>query len=406
MFDLKNTTLSFRFLRWIIPLLTLSFLLFGVTGFFVTRDSLVRFSRRSSSLLTDQTKVALVNWLQDQIYLAQTIAADPKIVNAALNPTDEQARAEAHSYLQQLHDRYKYYENMPIAIRLPPGRTYSFNVNGEPRVIKNGTFFLDTVQGRTLGKCGPDFSYIKSVFEGAPYYISEVYPSILRGNPLFVVAAPVKHDGQVIGVSVLGVRMDYFTDLFIDPAKIGETGYLMMFDETGKVIANPEKKLILNATESKKIGNITERILQGADPSFFESYEGVENLYVASRLGKNSFTAGPILMRHDWYIVSVQPVSEIVKTSRTQAYLFLVFSVLLSAIVAVVLYRHTQRTIARPILDLTRAAAAVSMGEELDTPLTSTSQDEVGELTKSIDRLRQSMRAALKRLSSKADDHH
>jgi HAMP domain-containing protein len=38
------------------------------------------------------------------------------------------------------------------------------------------------------------------------------------------------------------------------------------------------------------------------------------------------------------------------------------------------------------------------MGEELDTPLTSTSDDEVGELTKSVDRLRQSMRAALKRL--------
>ncbi len=395
---LKNTTLSFRFLRWIIPLLTLSFLLFGVTGFFVSRDSLVRFSKRSSSLLTDQTKVALVNWMQDQIYLAQTIAADPKIVSAVLNPTDEQARAEAHSYLQQLHDRYKYYENMPIAIRLPPNRTYTFNVNGEPRVIKNGTFFIDTVQGRTLGKCGPDFSYIKSVFEGAPYYISEVYPSILRGNPLFVVSAPIKSDGQVIGVALFGVRMDYFTNLFIDPAKIGETGYLMMFDETGKVIAHPDKKLILNQNESKKIGNITERILHGTDPSFFDSSDGVENLYVVAQLAKNSFTAGAILMRHDWYIVSVQPVSEIVKTSRTQAYLFLLFSVLLSAIVAIVLYKHTQKTIARPLADLTRSAAAVSMGEELDTPLTSTRRDEVGQLTKSIDRLRQSMRAALKRI--------
>jgi HAMP domain-containing protein len=286
------------------------------------------------------------------------------------------------------------------------------NVNGEQRVIKNGTFLLDTVQGRTLGKCGPDFSYIKSIFEGAPYYISEVYPSILRGNPLFVVSAPIKHDGQVIGVALFGVRMDYFTNLFIDPAKVGETGYLMMFDETGKVIAHPDKKLILNDAESKRIGYITESVLHGKDSSFFDTYEGVEKLYVVSRLAKGSFgqtgpaTSGASFMRHDWYIVSAQPVSEIVKTSRTQAYLYLLFSVLLSAIVAVVLYRHTQRTIARPILDLTRAAAAVSMGEELDTPLTSTSQDEVGELTKSIDRLRQSMRAALKRLSSKADDHN
>ncbi len=404
MFDQLKDTLSFRFLRWMIPLLTVSFLLFGVTGFFATRDSLVQFSKRSSSLLTDQTKVALVNWLQDQVYLAQTIAANPKIVAAVLNPADEQLRADAHSYLQQLHDRYKYYENMPIAIRLPPGRTFSVNVNGEPRVIKNGTFFLDTVQGRTLGKCGPDFSYVKSVFEGAPYFISEVYPSILRGNPLFVVSAPVKSDGQVIGVALFGVRMDYFTDLFIDPAKVGETGYLMMFDETGKVIANPDKKLILNETESKKIGNITERILRGADSAFFDNYEGVENLYVVSRLAKSSFAqpasaAGASnLMRHDWYIVSAQPVSEIAKSSRTQAYLFLLFSVILSAIVAVALFKHTEKIITRPLGDLTRSAVAVSLGEELDVALTSVSEDEVGELTKSIDRLRQSMKAALKRL--------
>jgi len=413
--DLRRTTLSYRFLRWIVPLLALSVLFFGVTGFFVTRGSLVEYSRGSSSLLTEQTKVALVNWLQDQIYLAQTIAAEPKIVAATLNPTDEQLRADAHTYLQQIHNRYRYYENMPIAIRLPAGRTFSLKVDGEPRTIKNGTFFLDTVQGRTLGKCGPDFSYIKSIFEGAPFYVSEVYPSILRGNPLFVVSAPIRHDGQVIGVALFGVRMDYFTDLLIDPAKVGETGYLMMFDETGKVIAHPDKKLILNQAASKKIAAITGKVLQGATSSFFDTYDGVEKLYVVSRIAKDTFTgdealtvsrltkttigASQPLMRHDWFIVSAEPVSEIVKTSRTQAYLFLLFSVILSVVVAFALYAYTQRTIVRPLTELTRAATAVSTGEGLDTPLKSESQDEVGELTKAIDRLRQSMRAALKRLT-------
>jgi methyl-accepting chemotaxis protein len=47
---------------------------------------------------------------------------------------------------------------------------------------------------------------------------------------------------------------------------------------------------------------------------------------------------------------------------------------------------------------LAKAADAVSMGEELDTPVAIGSQDEVGELAKAIDRLRSSMRSALKRL--------
>ncbi len=52
----------------------------------------------------------------------------------------------------------------------------------------------------------------------------------------------------------------------------------------------------------------------------------------------------------------------------------------------------------RRLAGLAEAADAVSMGKELDTPLTIESQDEVAELAKSIDRLRQSMREALRRL--------
>ena len=49
---------------------------------------------------------------------------------------------------------------------------------------------------------------------------------------------------------------------------------------------------------------------------------------------------------------------------------------------------------------LTRSAESVSMGEALDVPLEVDSEDEVGELTHAIDRLRVSMREALKRLAA------
>jgi methyl-accepting chemotaxis protein len=66
---------------------------------------------------------------------------------------------------------------------------------------------------------------------------------------------------------------------------------------------------------------------------------------------------------------------------------------------ALAVWYATGRLLTR-VSDLSRSADAVSMGEELDKPLTSASQDEVGELTKSVDRLRQSMRAALQRLKA------
>lgn len=52
----------------------------------------------------------------------------------------------------------------------------------------------------------------------------------------------------------------------------------------------------------------------------------------------------------------------------------------------------------RPIVTLTAVAEQISLGEELDTPIKSESGDEIGLLTKAIDRLRVSMKAAMSRL--------
>ncbi|GAO01163.1 methyl-accepting chemotaxis protein [Anaeromyxobacter sp. PSR-1] len=394
-----QTSLSFRFLRWIIPLVTVSFVAFGVAGFFVTRASLVSFSQQSSTLLTDQTRVALVNWIHDQIYLAQSIAANPKVVHACLNPTDDKARAEARAYLQGIHDRYQYYENVPVGIRLPEGQSLTIDYEGQQKVVRNGGFFLDTVQGRTLGKASLDLNYVRAMFDGAPYYVSHVYPSLLRGNPLFVVAAPVKSDGRVIGYALVAPRMDYFTDLFLDKVKIGDSGYLMMFDENRQVVAHPDKRLILNDKEKEKVAQLTHRILDGADQSFFETYEDVEKLYVVSRLTKNTFdppgaAAGSAhLMANDWYIVSGQPKSEIVRASTTQVYSYLGFSILLSVFLGALLYRHTTRTITQPLLELTRAAGEIVRSGDLTQKIDAHSNDEIGELSRTfnqmVDRLRE-----------------
>jgi HAMP domain-containing protein len=52
----------------------------------------------------------------------------------------------------------------------------------------------------------------------------------------------------------------------------------------------------------------------------------------------------------------------------------------------------------KPVTALTEAAERISLGEGLDAPLKTTSTDEVGHLTKAVDRLRVSMKAAMSRL--------
>jgi len=52
----------------------------------------------------------------------------------------------------------------------------------------------------------------------------------------------------------------------------------------------------------------------------------------------------------------------------------------------------------KPVQALTEAARRISVGEDLDTPIKSDEVDEIGKLTKGIDRLRLSMKAAMSRL--------
>ena len=52
----------------------------------------------------------------------------------------------------------------------------------------------------------------------------------------------------------------------------------------------------------------------------------------------------------------------------------------------------------KPVVALTEAAEQISLGEGLDKPIKTTAVDEIGVLTKSIDRLRSSMKAAMDRL--------
>ena len=52
----------------------------------------------------------------------------------------------------------------------------------------------------------------------------------------------------------------------------------------------------------------------------------------------------------------------------------------------------------RPVVELTESARQIGLGEALDVPIKPKSEDEIGQLTKTLDRLRLSMKAAMERL--------
>ena len=370
--------ISAQYLILLIPVISLLFLTFGIVVYSLGKPEALKTNRELSEAIAKKTNQALMRWLEEQIRTAQTIARDPRVIEVCLSPTDPQKRSAAQKFLSEMHSQYSYYENIPLALKLGDAEKFFIEVQGEKREIGNGNFFIDTVDGKTIGKCGPQFSYIKNVFQGKPYFISEVYPSLLRGNPIFVVAVPVMHGGTILGATIVAPRMDYFTEFFVEKSAIGTTGYLSMVDQSGMFISHPQKKLILNPQGRDLFKPAMDKIKSG-EAYFLSTFEGQQKAYYVEKLSTAQFN-----MQDSWYIIFCRGFDEIME--GIFAFLTKTFiSMLLIAIaVTLLVYFLTRNLISKPIAKLTMAAHNVAEGNLLIQIETDGSLNEVGILSQSI----------------------
>ena len=154
-------------------------------------------------------------------------------------------------------------------------------------------------------------SYIKAIYAGRQYFISQVYPSLLRGNPIFVIAAPVKNTvGNLVGVAIIAPQMSYFTDLFANSIKVGRTGFIFFIDDRGMILSHPDPKMILNKEMVKNADPITSRILSGESRFTIEFDQKVKN-YISRRIQLPEEN-----LLHKWYIVFNQDQNEILSASK------------------------------------------------------------------------------------------
>jgi len=379
-------SIAAQYLLWVLPAILLLLGAFGIVMFRMEREGELRKHEVVVRVITEKTNQALRQWIDMQIQLARLIAVDPRVKALCRSPLDPETRRAAQEYLTQMHQLFPYCENIPVALRLPEGMPLELATPEGLRRIGNGNFIMDTVQGRTLGKCGPQFSYIHETFGGKDYFISEVYPSILRGNPIFVVAAPVREEGDVRGAVIVAPRMDFFTEQFLDRAAIGEKGYLVMLDERGMVISHPRREWILNEDSARKMRPIMYQIRAGRT-QFEAQFDNRRKYYTAV-----PFSSKDVNILHNWYIVSARDYDDIIGEAEAQlhhlAYVIALVAVLMIATILLV----SQRLIRRPLLALTEAADRVADGDLRQDAASVMRRDEIGMLSRSIAHMMDSLR--------------
>ncbi len=163
-------------------------------------------------------------WAEDATG-AMAMAAGRTVFENVLISDTEENRAKANAELAEQIRILKVFSYINIA-----------NAEGEVRA--------STVSG-AVGKVKiGDRDYFKKALKGE-LNVSEVYLARTTGKPAFAIAAPIKEGGKVIGVIVGVPDLTKFSEKFVDPVKIGETGYLYLFDSSGIVFAHPDKSVIM-----------------------------------------------------------------------------------------------------------------------------------------------------------------
>ena len=393
-------SILWTFLLWLIPLLIVVFSIIGVGAEWIVRGTIDTYQQQLGRSITGNIKSALSVWLEDQILVVQGIAEDERVVQACLDPSDQEAYAAAQEYLESLHSVYPYYENLPVSSFTSGADTISVNYNGERREIPPGGFFIDTVDGNTIGKGGSK-NYINAIRKGSEVFVSEVYPSLLRGNPIFVIAAPVKYQNRVIGAAIVAPQMDYFTDIFTQQETFGEDEYIFIGDSDGNVIAHPDTDLILSESGVEEFRPYLERVQKDNMQFRRESQaaEGADNLYFAESYGMDG-----IDHVNDWIIFYRRGLASM--QARITGLRAIIAGALAIAIVLLtaVLVILTRRLVIKPLRVVSGQLEDIANGEgDLTRRVEVSSRNEIGEVGNVFNNFLDSLRMLIGRVQNSAE---
>jgi methyl-accepting chemotaxis protein len=280
--------------------------------------------------------------------------------NASIDDMSSMDAKRQKPLLRAIAAEYKWiYITFTIA---PDGNNIGRNDEEAPRFYGDRGYFKQAIEGRQVGQ--------------------EVVISRTTGQPAAILAVPIWRLDKVVGVLAAGTTV---TDLSttITNVKIGQTGFVFLVDDQGKVIAHPSARDSLKAHPA--VAGL------GAEPRKQIVFVEPSGKRVIAFAEKTKY--GWTLVTQQDYDEAYAPLAE----ANRKALILLGITVLF---VIVISYALASR-LTQPIRRLTRIADGISRGH-LDAAIAETNRsDEIGSLARAIERLRASVKLAVERLGTR-----
>ncbi|MCF2859731.1 methyl-accepting chemotaxis protein [Pseudoalteromonas sp. SMS1] len=186
------------------------------------------------------------------------------------------------------------------------------------------------------------------------------------------VKAVQSRSGQFIGVQGMDVSLKGLTDI-IKSIKLGETGYLMLEEDTGTILVNA-KHPDYTFKHIDEVENGLYRELNRSPDGLFEiTIDGIDyfsNIYTSKTLG--------------WKFIAFVEQQEVMSTANNMMWTLIVISLILVAIF-IVLATYIASLLSGPIVNVSDGLTAISQGGgDLTKRLDVNTQDETGRLAESF----------------------
>ena len=297
-------SLNFK-MRMLLPLIAVTVLGVGLIQY-VTYQQAVR--AMETEIFTSMSRTAeysanqLDSWLEAETLTLQEWAANATFVDAVRKGFPI-LKAKCNAQLWTRVETYPFLE-----------RVFVTDASGKIVLSSNDELLDDSRSGT---------DYYKEALNGNTY-ISNVKVDSKTGQPVFVIAAPLKHENEVLGVFAVVVKLDYVTDLVVGHTVVGKTGYAYMLRDDGVVIAHPQKDLVLQLNMSQQPHG---KFALENDSGYF-SYRAPDDQLQAM------VCARPELM--NWPIVLMVPFNELLGGVRQIRLYSMVGGLILIILVAIV----------------------------------------------------------------------
>lgn len=374
--SLKTKMIAAFVLASVVPIIIVSWLLYAQASRNL-KDNLFSYLEG----ISEMKKQALVMQIKNRKYQIERDASSLRVLDPLSHQMHDAAEKDKGAAIGELRNG--------LGKMLGDGSDFE-----EIYVVDTAGKILVSTEKVNEGKNVKDQEYF--VQGGLGTYFQSFFLSAVTGKLSLVVASPIKEqDGTPLGVLAGRINLEELYKAITDVTGLGVTGESFVAGKEGDFAVfltptrhDPNSVLNLKIKLGDAIGIPIQKALQGSDGI------GLGRDY----RGKEVIAAWDYIPDLKWGMVTKMDMDEFerpMKEWRLQLF-FLVIAIIV--IVGIVAYLFAA-SIVRPINILTRAAERISKGET-NIKLNIRSEDEIGDLAKSFER----MLAALKFYQEEKDE--